>query len=166
MEKTPLFWCNGVHAWIVKREWRSPFLIFWRYDELQNRMEGSPVLIEQQWPGIPPPIDAAVFYEGSAALGFDSRGCEIPPLQMMCALHFFPNRICASVQGKRLLQIWPRRQTGGLDWTRQWSSGVQEPKRQGNKSVEDNRVTHLMKPLQHRTGACWVINSMYMGTNK
>ena len=28
-------------------------------------MEGSPVLIEQLWPGIPAPIDAAVFYDGS-----------------------------------------------------------------------------------------------------
>ncbi|XP_044226536.1 matrix metalloproteinase-18 [Thunnus albacares] len=36
----------------------------WRYDEQQKTMEGSPTLIKQQWPGIPYPIDAAVFYEG------------------------------------------------------------------------------------------------------
>ncbi|XP_018546658.2 matrix metalloproteinase-18 [Lates calcarifer] len=36
----------------------------WRYNEKQRMMEGSPVLIEQMWPGIPTPIDAAVFYEG------------------------------------------------------------------------------------------------------
>eukprot|EP00064_Thunnus_orientalis_P015145 superscaffoldBa00002753_g15195 len=36
----------------------------WRYDEQQKMMEGSPTLIKQQWPGIPYPIDAAVFYEG------------------------------------------------------------------------------------------------------
>lgn len=28
-------------------------------------MEGPPTLIETQWPGIPTPIDAAVFYDGS-----------------------------------------------------------------------------------------------------
>lgn len=28
-------------------------------------MEGPPTLIEKQWPGIPTPIDAAVFYDGS-----------------------------------------------------------------------------------------------------
>lgn len=27
-------------------------------------MEGPPMLIEQQWPGIPTPIDAAVVYNG------------------------------------------------------------------------------------------------------
>ncbi|XP_065819017.1 matrix metalloproteinase-18 [Labrus bergylta] len=36
----------------------------WRYNELQKTMEGSPTLIEEQWPGVPTPIDAAVFYEG------------------------------------------------------------------------------------------------------
>lgn len=36
----------------------------WRYNEQQKTMEGSATLIEQQWPGIPTPIDAAVFYEG------------------------------------------------------------------------------------------------------
>ncbi|XP_041864555.1 collagenase 3-like isoform X2 [Melanotaenia boesemani] len=36
----------------------------WRYNEQQSRMEGSPVPIEQEWPGIPTPIDAAVFHEG------------------------------------------------------------------------------------------------------
>ncbi|XP_070700107.1 neutrophil collagenase [Pempheris klunzingeri] len=36
----------------------------WRYNEQQKMMEGSPALIAQQWPGIPTPIDAAVFYEG------------------------------------------------------------------------------------------------------
>ncbi|XP_039632682.1 collagenase 3-like [Perca fluviatilis] len=36
----------------------------WRYNEQQKTLEGSPTLIEQQWPGIPTPIDAAVFYEG------------------------------------------------------------------------------------------------------
>nr|XP_046267673.1 collagenase 3 [Scatophagus argus] len=36
----------------------------WRYNEEQKMMEGSPTLIEQQWPGIPAPIDAAVFYDG------------------------------------------------------------------------------------------------------
>ncbi|KAK9536045.1 hypothetical protein VZT92_005863 [Zoarces viviparus] len=34
----------------------------WRYNEQQMAMEGSATLIEQQWPGIPTPID--VFYEG------------------------------------------------------------------------------------------------------
>uniref|UniRef100_A0A8C2ZIN3 Peptidase metallopeptidase domain-containing protein n=1 Tax=Cyclopterus lumpus TaxID=8103 RepID=A0A8C2ZIN3_CYCLU len=37
----------------------------WRYNEQQMMMEGSATLIEQQWPGIPTPIDAAVFSEGS-----------------------------------------------------------------------------------------------------
>lgn len=157
VEKTQLIWCaiNGVRALIH----------VWRYDEQQNRMDGSPALIEQQWPGIPSPIDAAVFYEGSAALGFDSQGDDMPLVQMMCTLHFFPNRFCASVQGKRSLQIWPRRQTGGLDWTRQWSSGVQGPKGYLNKSEEGNGVTHLMKLLQRST-VCWEINSMCMGTSK
>ncbi|XP_034406441.1 collagenase 3 isoform X2 [Cyclopterus lumpus] len=36
----------------------------WRYNEQQMMMEGSATLIEQQWPGIPTPIDAAVFSEG------------------------------------------------------------------------------------------------------
>ncbi|XP_073335779.1 collagenase 3 [Pagrus major] len=36
----------------------------WRYNELQEMMEGSPSLIEKQWPGIPSPIDAAVFFDG------------------------------------------------------------------------------------------------------
>ncbi|XP_034463401.1 neutrophil collagenase [Hippoglossus hippoglossus] len=36
----------------------------WKYNEKQKMMEGSPVLIEQLWPGIPAPIDAAVFYDG------------------------------------------------------------------------------------------------------
>ncbi|XP_029303769.1 collagenase 3 [Cottoperca gobio] len=36
----------------------------WRYNEQQKMMEGSPTLIEQQWSGIPTPIDAAVVYEG------------------------------------------------------------------------------------------------------
>ncbi|XP_030294899.1 collagenase 3 [Sparus aurata] len=36
----------------------------WRYNELQEMMEGSPSLIEKQWPGIPYPIDAAVFFDG------------------------------------------------------------------------------------------------------
>jgi len=36
-----------------------------RYNEQQSVMEGSPMLISQQWPGIPSPVDAAVFYEGT-----------------------------------------------------------------------------------------------------
>ncbi|KAL3042217.1 hypothetical protein OYC64_020211 [Pagothenia borchgrevinki] len=36
----------------------------WRYNEQQKTMEGLPTLIEHQWPGIPTPIDAAVFLEG------------------------------------------------------------------------------------------------------
>ncbi|XP_044078699.1 neutrophil collagenase [Siniperca chuatsi] len=36
----------------------------WRYNEQQKMMEGSPTLIEEQWPGIPTPIDAAVFHDG------------------------------------------------------------------------------------------------------
>ncbi|XP_047464022.1 72 kDa type IV collagenase [Mugil cephalus] len=36
----------------------------WRYNERLKMLEGSPMLIEQQWPGIPTPIDAAVFYDG------------------------------------------------------------------------------------------------------
>ncbi|MEQ2286976.1 hypothetical protein AMECASPLE_007865 [Ameca splendens] len=36
----------------------------WRYNEQQGVMEGSSMLIEQQWPGIPFPVDAAIFYEG------------------------------------------------------------------------------------------------------
>ncbi|KAM7398571.1 hypothetical protein PAMA_006463 [Pampus argenteus] len=38
----------------------------WRYDELKKMMEGPPTLIEQQWPGISSPIDAAIFYDGFA----------------------------------------------------------------------------------------------------
>ncbi|KAE8288062.1 Matrix metalloproteinase-18 [Larimichthys crocea] len=37
----------------------------WRYNEREEMMEGPPTLIEKQWPGIPTPIDAAVFYDGS-----------------------------------------------------------------------------------------------------
>ncbi|XP_040906698.1 collagenase 3 [Toxotes jaculatrix] len=36
----------------------------WKYNEPEKKMEGSPTLIEELWPGIPSPIDAAVFYEG------------------------------------------------------------------------------------------------------
>ncbi|XP_076606565.1 collagenase 3 [Chaetodon auriga] len=36
----------------------------WRYNEQQKMMEGSPTPIEQEWPGLPSPIDAAVFYDG------------------------------------------------------------------------------------------------------
>ncbi|KAG7515467.1 collagenase 3-like [Solea senegalensis] len=36
----------------------------WKYNEQQKMMEESPALIEQMWPGIPAPIDAAVFYDG------------------------------------------------------------------------------------------------------
>ncbi|XP_054902632.1 matrix metalloproteinase-18-like isoform X2 [Poeciliopsis prolifica] len=36
----------------------------WRYNELRGVMEGSPMLIEQQWLEIPFPIDAAVYYQG------------------------------------------------------------------------------------------------------
>ncbi|XP_008297655.1 collagenase 3 [Stegastes partitus] len=36
----------------------------WRYNELQKTMEGSAMLTEQQWPGIPTPIDAAVIFDG------------------------------------------------------------------------------------------------------
>ncbi|CAJ1064575.1 matrix metalloproteinase-18 [Xyrichtys novacula] len=36
----------------------------WRYNELERKMEGSPMPIEAQWPGVPTPVDAAVFYEG------------------------------------------------------------------------------------------------------
>ncbi|XP_056253678.1 neutrophil collagenase [Seriola aureovittata] len=36
----------------------------WKYNEQQKMMEGSPTLMEKLWPGIPAPIDAAVFYEG------------------------------------------------------------------------------------------------------
>ncbi|XP_008426497.1 matrix metalloproteinase-18 isoform X1 [Poecilia reticulata] len=36
----------------------------WRYNELRAVMEGSPMLIEQQWLEIPFPVDAAVYYEG------------------------------------------------------------------------------------------------------
>lgn len=115
-------------------------VFFWRYDEQQNRMEALPALIEQLWPGIPSPIDAAVFYEGSATHGLDSRDHDIA--QMMWTLHFFPNRFCASVPGKHSLQVWSWRQAGGLNWTRQWSSGVPEPKRRWSKLAEDNRVTH------------------------
>lgn len=38
--------------------------IYYRYNEQLKKMEGSPILTEQEWPGIPTPIDAAVFYEG------------------------------------------------------------------------------------------------------
>lgn len=41
------------------------FFVYDRYNERQKMMEGSPTLMEQQWPGISPPIDAAVFYDGS-----------------------------------------------------------------------------------------------------
>ncbi|KAK2879848.1 collagenase 3-like [Channa argus] len=36
----------------------------WRYNEQQKRMEGSPALMEREWPGIPSPVDAAHFYQG------------------------------------------------------------------------------------------------------
>ncbi|KAM4547082.1 neutrophil collagenase [Fundulus diaphanus] len=36
----------------------------WKYNEQLGMMEGSPALIEKQWPGIPFPIDAAVVYDG------------------------------------------------------------------------------------------------------
>uniref|UniRef100_A0A669BJD1 Collagenase 3 n=1 Tax=Oreochromis niloticus TaxID=8128 RepID=A0A669BJD1_ORENI len=39
----------------------------WRYNEEQKWMEGSPMSIEEQWPGIRTPIDAAVFYDGTYA---------------------------------------------------------------------------------------------------
>uniref|UniRef100_A0A3P9DBE3 Collagenase 3 n=1 Tax=Maylandia zebra TaxID=106582 RepID=A0A3P9DBE3_9CICH len=35
----------------------------WRYE--QRLMEGSPMSVEEQWPEIPTPIDAAVFYDGT-----------------------------------------------------------------------------------------------------
>ncbi|XP_068187779.1 uncharacterized protein [Antennarius striatus] len=35
----------------------------WRYIERQRMMEGPPTPIEQQWPGIPTPVDAAVIYD-------------------------------------------------------------------------------------------------------
>lgn len=35
-----------------------------RYNELEKKMEGSPMPIKEQWPGVPTPVDAAVFYEG------------------------------------------------------------------------------------------------------
>ncbi|KAK2828866.1 hypothetical protein Q5P01_019900 [Channa striata] len=35
----------------------------WRYNDQQRMMEG-PALMEQEWPGIPSPVDAAVFFEG------------------------------------------------------------------------------------------------------
>ncbi|KAM9385727.1 neutrophil collagenase-like [Pholidichthys leucotaenia] len=37
----------------------------WRYNEQQEMMEESAMLIEQQWPGIPSPVDAAVFYDAA-----------------------------------------------------------------------------------------------------
>uniref|UniRef100_A0A3P8NA10 Collagenase 3 n=1 Tax=Astatotilapia calliptera TaxID=8154 RepID=A0A3P8NA10_ASTCA len=37
----------------------------WRYNEEQRLMEGSPMSVEEQWPEIPTPIDAAVFYDGT-----------------------------------------------------------------------------------------------------
>ncbi|XP_041657959.1 neutrophil collagenase-like [Cheilinus undulatus] len=37
----------------------------WRYNELEKTMEGSPMLVEDQWPGVPTPVDAAVFYDSS-----------------------------------------------------------------------------------------------------
>ncbi|KAM8834960.1 matrix metalloproteinase-18 [Synchiropus picturatus] len=37
----------------------------WRYDEERETMDRSPALIEEQWPGVPAPVDAAVFHEGS-----------------------------------------------------------------------------------------------------
>ncbi|KAM9728362.1 collagenase 3 isoform 1-T2 [Menidia menidia] len=36
----------------------------WRYNEKQSVMEGPPALISQQFPGVPWPVDAAVFYDG------------------------------------------------------------------------------------------------------
>ncbi|XP_033833677.2 collagenase 3 [Periophthalmus magnuspinnatus] len=36
----------------------------WRYDELMNTMEHTPSLIEQEYPGIPAPVDAAVYSDG------------------------------------------------------------------------------------------------------
>ncbi|XP_041807661.1 matrix metalloproteinase-18 [Chelmon rostratus] len=36
----------------------------WRYNEQQKMMEGPAALIEQEWPGLPTPIDAAVVYDG------------------------------------------------------------------------------------------------------
>ncbi|XP_029957144.1 collagenase 3 [Salarias fasciatus] len=36
----------------------------WRYNEQQEAMEGAATLIGEQFPGIPTPIDAAVFHQG------------------------------------------------------------------------------------------------------
>lgn len=39
-----------------------------RYDELMEVLEDRPSLIVHEWPGIPTPIDAAVFYDGDSFL--------------------------------------------------------------------------------------------------
>uniref|UniRef100_A0A672FZC7 Collagenase 3 n=1 Tax=Salarias fasciatus TaxID=181472 RepID=A0A672FZC7_SALFA len=38
----------------------------WRYNEQQEAMEGAATLIGEQFPGIPTPIDAAVFHQGTS----------------------------------------------------------------------------------------------------
>uniref|UniRef100_A0A8C5EGR4 Collagenase 3 n=1 Tax=Gouania willdenowi TaxID=441366 RepID=A0A8C5EGR4_GOUWI len=37
----------------------------WRYNEQMKKMEGSPMLIEERWPEIPAPVDAAVGFDGT-----------------------------------------------------------------------------------------------------
>ncbi|XP_072302839.1 collagenase 3 [Eucyclogobius newberryi] len=56
----------------------------WRYDEQMNIMENPPSLIEQEWPGIPTPIDAAVysddfvhFFKGNLHYTFDPHSKQV-----------------------------------------------------------------------------------------
>lgn len=156
--------------WLSRMTDVHHFFFFLRYDEQQNRMEGSPALIEQQWPGIPSPIDAAVLYEGSAALGFYSPGdgaqfhlsqhapCSIDAhaallsKQVLCICSreaFATSLTSAPDKSSRLAPLM-------IFWSARGITAV-------NKFREDNRVTQLMKLLQRSSGVCW---SMYMGTKK
>ncbi|CAL8398515.1 unnamed protein product [Boreogadus saida] len=47
----------------------------WRYDEQQKTMEeGSPAPIDQQWPGVPSHLDAAIFYKGNTCATCGASG--------------------------------------------------------------------------------------------
>uniref|UniRef100_A0A8C6TZK4 Collagenase 3 n=1 Tax=Neogobius melanostomus TaxID=47308 RepID=A0A8C6TZK4_9GOBI len=47
-------------------------MVFSRYDELWEVLDARPSLIEQEWPGVPAPIDAAVYFDGTKSPFFDA----------------------------------------------------------------------------------------------
>lgn len=66
------------------------FLMIPRYNEQKEMMEGSPTLIEEQWPGIPYPIDAAVFYDGcEITLLLSDKRCHNITLHLLNEIHIF-----------------------------------------------------------------------------